>query len=244
MNNQVKPTVLLVEDDSVTAIRISAGLEVNGFFVIAASTLNEAKQLLSQHSIELLVLDIKLPDGLGLELIDTARARNIGILCISTAGELDDRINALQMGADDYLLKPVANAELALKLKNLHARINHQVSGSRLVSRFDRFVCNFESRKVTDEDGGEIDITPGEFDVLGCFLKHPNVTLGRERLISMLSAEDAAENNDRSIDIMVYKLRQKFERNPKSPSLLKTVYGVGYILDCGVTMLPASNYSI
>ena len=231
-NNGAKPIkVLIVEDDPVTSVRIAVGMRINGFEIEEVATLEDARKSIKKTAPDLMVLDILLPDGSGLSLIENARKHNIGILCVSAKGEIEDRLAALHLGADDYIVKPVANAELAIKLKNLYERLNQTSNNNdntRIFLCFADFYCDPLAQCLYNSNNEIVTLTPGEFDVLLVFLQKPKVCISREQIMSLISSDEKIVNG-RSVDIMVHRLRRKLEKDHKKPKLFITVYGRGYI---------------
>ncbi len=220
-------------------MRIEAGLNRKNFEVKTTSTVEAAARQITNNWPDILVLDVYLPDGLGLSLIEQARGKGMGVFCISSMSGLEDRVTALKLGADDYLAKPIANTELAIKLNNLYDRLDRgEPDKPRNLYQFGEYTCDPLAQVVTHVEAGRVDTTPGEFATLLAFVRNAKVALSRERLIQILSSHDKSVN-DRAIDIMVYKLRQKLEVAPKKPTLIKTVYGVGYLFDANVQQVEA-----
>jgi two-component system phosphate regulon response regulator OmpR len=182
------------------------------------------------------LLDIRMPGEDGLSLARFLRAeKQVGIIMLTAAGEVVDRIVGLEMGADDYLAKPVDLRELLARIKAVLRRTERaqaeaeadQPQGARL-ARFGRFTLNLDSHKLFDGSGGEIALTGMEFDLLKAFADNPNRVLTRDQLLNLAHNRDW-EPFDRSIDIRIARIRRKIESDPAKPQVIKTVRGAGYI---------------
>lgn len=233
----MNPRVLIVEDDRITSARLAAALQLNDIIVLQATSIEAAQRILAQKPIDILILDIELPDGSGLELIDSMRSQGKGIICVSVKGEKADRLTALQLGADDYIVKPAASEELIVKIRNLYQRVITQsadADNTRHVYCFADWLCDPLARTVQHVDGSEIPLTPGEFSVLMVFLRQPKACLSRDKIMTHASSQEHVAN-DRAVDIMVHRLRKKFTRAKDKPEIFVTIYGEGYLFNLNVT---------
>lgn len=235
---QAEPVPLLVVDDEPELRSLLAEyFGRHGFDVRCAADAAQARALVAERPPALAILDIHMPGESGLTLARWLREAHphVGILMLTTAGEPVDRVVGLEVGADDYVLKPFEPRELLARaraiLRRLHAGASAAAaapaSGSRHVA-FGRCTLDLERRKLFDAGGAEIEITAAEFDLLALFARHPNRPLNRDQIM------EQAHNRgwdvfDRSIDLRVMRLRRKLEANPDKPEVIKTVRNVGYV---------------
>ncbi len=185
-----------------------------------------------------MILDLGLPGQDGLELARGLRANSdIGIIILTGRGEVVDRVVGLEIGADDYLTKPVSLRELLARVRSVLRRQAaaqaKRVPGAPNQARFAGWSLDFNARKLTASDGSAIPLTTAEFRLLGALVVEAQQPVHRDRLLELV-AEREWTPYDRSIDVLVGKLRQKIEPDPKNPTLIKTERGVGYLLAADV----------
>ena len=219
--------LLIVEDDAFVRGLLGALLESKGYQIVEASTGKEMLAALAQDRFDLVLLDLGLPDEDGLVLLRQIRTKsNIPVIVLTSRFSVEDRVQALEIGADDFLTKPADHREIALRISRLLGRAvqlpSHQV---KVAGR----TLDTEARTVTDKSSQLIDLTRSEFDMLSCFFNAPNRVLSREVLLDGISRGDDPPF-DRAIDVLISRLRKKVELDPKYPKLIVTVPGVGYRL--------------
>ena len=232
----MNPRVLIIEDDRITSARLAAALQINGFAVHEATTIDAAQGILEGDMIDIVILDIELPDGTGLQLIDSLRTQGKGIICVTVKSQDIDKLTALRLGADDYIIKPASSEELIVKIRNLYGRIKNTLDSSdasRGVYRFSNWICDPMARSVHHVNGEDVSLTPGEFSVLMVFLKKPKMCLSRDKIMTYASSQEHVAN-DRAVDIMVHRLRKKFVVADGQPDIFVTVYGEGYLFNLNV----------
>jgi DNA-binding response OmpR family regulator len=236
--------VLVVDDDARLRAMLAEYLTRNGFEVAAAGSCSAAAAKLARDAFEVIVLDISLPDGSGLDLCSELRARgvHVGVVMLSARGDDFDRITGLDIGADDYLVKPCNPREL---LARIHAVLRRTAVGKPLRTRtqtapirFGRCSLDVSSRVLVRDDE-ETHLTAAEFAVLFALVSRPGQTLSRERL-ARLARGRSAGLNDRSIDMQVARLRKLVEHEPARPRYLRTVWGAGYSFAPDGESLPAA----
>ena len=224
------PKILVVDDDSDLRWMVEKYLSKHEFSVTLAEDGEKMREALEQQSFDLAILDINLPGEDGLSLARYLRGNyQIGIIMLSAAAEVFDRIVGLEMGADDYVTKPFEPRELLARVKSVLRRTQGAAQpepGSRV--RFGEFTLDLEAHQLLDDTGQPIALTSMEFDLLKAFAENPNKVLNRDQLLSLSHNRDW-DPFDRSIDIRITRLRRKIEVEPSRPQIIKTVRGAGYI---------------
>jgi len=220
--------VLIIEDDEKTARAISSGLEAGGFSAAVAHTGEEGFFLLNAEPFDLVVLDWMLPGRDGIEILRTLRARGsrTPVLLLTARDAVEDRVLGLESGADDYLVKPFAFAELLARIRSLLRRASPAEALKKTVADL---MVDLEARRVS-RAGRPIDLTPREFDLLAYLLRQPGQVVTRE----MLARDVWSEPNritplDNVIDVHIAHLRRKLDEGHAS-RLIHTVRGVGFVL--------------
>ena len=232
--------ILIVDDDPEIRRLLVDYLARNGFDAIAARDGREMWQALERHSVDLVVLDLMLPDTDGLTLCRNLRAKagsssnpNLPVLMLTARGEETDRIIGIEMGADDYLVKPFNPRELLDRIKSILRRTralppNLAPEAARFLA-FAGWTLDTAERLLTAPDGVVTPLSGGEYRLLRILLDHPNRVLTRDQLTEMIHGREA-EPFDRAIDVQVSRLRQRLRDDSREPALLKTVRGEGYVL--------------
>jgi len=225
--------LLIVEDDELVQALLGAYLKGEGYKISYAGTGKEMLAILSAEKIDMVLLDLGLPDEDGLALTRQLRARStIPIIVITARKGREDRLAALEMGADDYLTKPFDPEELALRVQNLLGRSSGEsgIAGSALntnVINVDGWCIDIGAHIITNPENTEISLTNAEFNLFAALVKAPNRVLSRDYLLDAISRDDDAPS-DRLIDVLISRVRKKIEDNPKKPKLIITVPGCGY----------------
>jgi len=232
--------ILVVDDDPEILRMVSTYLTGEGYGVETATNGTRMGEILKTHAIDLVILDLGLPGQDGLELARLLRANSdIGIIILTGRGEVVDRVVGLEIGADDYLTKPVSLRELLARVRSVLRRQaaaqTKRGSGAPNQARFAGWSLDFNARKLTANDGSAIPLTTAEFRLLGALVVEAQQPVHRDRLLELV-AEREWTPYDRSIDVLVGKLRQKMEPDPKNPTLIKTERGVGYLLAADVEL--------
>ena len=226
--------ILVVDDDPDICTLVSEFLEKNGFKVSIATDGSGLQTVMDQEVIDLIVLDLMLPDEDGLVLCRNLRSRsNIPVVILSSRGGEMDRIIGLEMGADDYLPKPFHPRELLARVKSVLRRSRSlpddaTESDQNACYRFSGWTLDVPTRQLYSPGGEKIFLSGGEFALLKVFLNHPNRVLPRDQLL-VFSHGREIEPFDRTIDMQVSRLRRRLLDDPKSPNLIKTVRSVGYV---------------
>ena len=233
--------VLIVDDDPEIRRLLVDYLARNGFEAIAARDGREMWQMLARHVIDLVVLDLMLPDIDGLTLCRDLRAKSntqgIPVLMLTARGEETDRIIGIEMGADDYLVKPFNPRELLARIKSILRRTRALPPSLRPEPTrclgFAGWCLDTATRLLTAPDGVATPLSGGEYRLLRILLDHPNRVLNRDQLTEMIHGREA-EAYDRAIDVQVSRLRQRLRDDSREPELIKTVRGEGYVLAASV----------
>lgn len=238
-SNPRAPRVLLVDDEEGVRLVLQRFLEGHGFEVLVADSGARAREVLQEPRIDLVLLDIGLPDGNGLALLAELRLRWQGpVLIVSGQGASGERALGLELGADDYIVKPIDLRELLARIRSVLRRApppSVRCPDARLA--FDGLAIAMATRRLTGRDGEDIPLTAGEFALLSALLRRPNELLSRDQLLNTLHGRDAGPY-DRAIDVQVGRLRRKIERDPARPCLVQSVRGAGYLLAARVEPLP------
>ena len=226
-----KACILVVEDEAVSRMKLVAYLQREGFAVKEAATSSEAKKALSEYVVDLVLLDINLPDGDGLQIAGELRAKSeIGIILVTSKTDEIDRIVGIEVGADDYVTKPYNPRELLARIRALLRRSGLAKEDTREIHiyQFGPWELDLQRRSLAAADGDVIKLTRGEYEMLHVFLAHAGTVLSRDFLMSHINHRSWSPN-DRSIDVLVARLRRLLEENPKDPRYIVTAHGEGYI---------------
>lgn len=223
------PRVFLIDDDARLSAMVRDYLIGAGMQIECAPSLAAARELLQRETTDLVVLDLMLPDGDGLdftrELRSDSRWRHLPLLMLSARGEPMDRIVGLEIGADDYLAKPFEPRELLARIRALLRRSAPQEDGD--VLRFGRLEVDPGARQVRI-DGQVRELTSYQFDILMVLAQSPGRVLSRDQIMDALKGHPL-EAFDRSIDVHVSRIRAAIEDDPKMPRRILTVRGAGYV---------------
>ncbi|NWL78555.1 DNA-binding response regulator [Pseudomonas taiwanensis] len=228
------PSVLIVDDDPLIRELLQSYLAQEGYQVRCASTAEQAEASLAESPVDLVMLDIRLPGKDGLTLTRELRVRSeVGIILITGRNDEVDRIVGLECGADDYVVKPLNPRELVSRAKNLVRRVRHAqqpvaAAPSTQLKRFAGWTLDNDRRRLIDQDGSETLLTHGEFQLLSVFLRNAGHTLSRDQLMDQIRNREWLPN-DRSIDVLVGRLRRKLRDDPAEPQLIITIHGAGYL---------------
>ncbi len=226
--------ILVVEDDAVTREKLTGYFEREGYRVTAVENGQEMRAVLAEQTVDLVMLDINLPGEDGLLLTRELRARStVGIILVTGRSDAVDRIVGLEMGADDYVTKPFELRELLVRVKNLLWRISlaaAQPSEPAVADDAVRFgPWRFDiPRRQLSRDGVPVRLTKAEYEVLVAFIANAGRVLSRERLLALTSHRGDGPS-DRTIDVLIRRLRGKMEQDPRDPQLFVTVHGEGYL---------------
>jgi two-component system OmpR family response regulator len=234
-----RPHLLLVDDEAAIREPLSAYLQRSGFRVTEAPNAAEARKVLAGHAIELVILDIMMPGEDGLSLCRSIREQGeLPVILLTARSEETDRIVGLEMGADDYVLKPFSPRELVARIKTIMRRAGgsgaREVTNEATVYRFEGWTLRADDWTLTGSDGVAIPLSTADFRLLQAFVTHPRQVLNRDQLLDLTAGREA-HAFDRSIDNQISRLRRKLEDDARAPRLIKTVWGGGYMFGADVT---------
>ncbi|MBP0600132.1 response regulator [Herbaspirillum sp. LeCh32-8] len=261
---QAQRHILVVDDHLDICEPLAAYLRRQGMQVSMALNAAQARRLLQQQSFDLAVLDVMMPGEDGLSL-----CRHIGeqfgtpVILLTAMSSSADKVNGLETGADDYIVKPFDPQELVARIRTVLRRIRrslpHAAPAAEAVAGavtshaapaqgldqairryvFDEWTLDVERRELRDREGAAVTLSSVEYRLLRVLVEHPNTVLSRDKLLDLTAGADALAF-DRSIDSQVSRLRKKLEPDPRHPSLLKTVWGNGYLFAAQVSAECAS----
>jgi two-component system OmpR family response regulator len=235
------PHILLVDDERSIREPLAVYLGKQGFRVTQVGDAEAARTRLAAYAIDLVILDIMMPGEDGLSLCrHVAATSDVPVILLTARSEETDRIVGLEMGADDYVVKPFSPRELATRAKVVLRRT--QSSGTRQHPpesgsfAFAGWVLKSGERALVDREGVSVPLSTGEYSLLQALVTRPRQVLTRDQLLDLTQGREAAAF-DRAIDNQVSRLRRKIEVDPKNPELIKTVWGGGYTLAAEVKRL-------
>ncbi|MBA16279.1 MAG: DNA-binding response regulator [Sphingomonas sp.] len=235
------PHLLLVDDERSIREPLAQYLTKQGFRVTQCGDAESARARLNAYSIDLVILDIMMPGEDGLSLCRHIRATSeTPVILLTAKSEETDRIVGLEMGADDYVVKPFSPRELAARIKVVLRRLS--AGGTRQHApesgsfSFAGWVLKTGERALVDREGVSVPLSTGEYSLLHALVTRPRQVLTRDQLLDITQGREAAAF-DRAIDNQVSRLRKKIETDPKNPAIIKTVWGGGYTLSAEVTRL-------
>lgn len=234
--SQVK--LLLVDDEASLREPLAEYLSRQGFAVTQAADASKARAILLHDVPDLVLLDIMMPGEDGLSLCrHLIEARNLPVILLTAKGEATDRIVGLEVGADDYVVKPFEPRELVARVRSV---LRRAVKGTAAANSQDDAHYEFEGwqldplkHRLTDPEGSVVPISSAEFRLLIALLGHPKQVMDRDKLLDMVQGREA-HLFDRAVDNQISRLRRKIEADNRDPKLIQTVWGGGYRLACDV----------
>jgi DNA-binding response OmpR family regulator len=235
--------ILAVDDDPSVRQMIADYLSDNDIRVTALPSAKQIGEVMGRDTIDLVVLDLRLPGEDGMEIARKLREQSAGLPIIMLTGRKDeaDRVMGLELGADDYLTKPFSPRELLARIRALLRRSRAQESvadGLQKIRayRFAGWELNVRLRRLTPPGGGNVPLTNAEFNLLAAFLAAPQRVLSRDQLLSFSRLHND-EVYDRSIDTQVVRLRKKIEPQGSKAQLIRTERGAGYLFTVAVEIV-------
>ena len=221
--------VLVVDDDLTVAGVVVGYLERAGHQPLHVADGRKALDTIAADPPDLVVLDLMLPEVGGLEVCRQVRAvhRQLPIIMLTALGEADERIAGLELGADDYVSKPFSPRELILRIESVLRRAGETPPSSGVLSAGPVTVDT--AARIVTRDGAELSLTTREFDLLAYLMAHPGRAFSRAELMQHVWGWTFGDQS--TVTVHVRRLREKIEDNPTEPSLIKTVWGIGYRLE-------------
>jgi two-component system OmpR family response regulator len=237
--NAPMSSILVVEDDPDIRRLVADLLRNEGFAVEEAEGAVAMDAALARMRPDLMILDLMLPGEDGLSICRRIRVNDaLPILMLTAKSDEIDRVVGLEIGADDYLVKPFGPRELLARVRAVLRRGNtHPAAPPVRRFAFDRFVIDFDARQLADDAGGALALTSAEFDLLACFVRRPRRVLTRDQLLDWTRGR-AADPFDRTVDMLVSRLRKKLDAASPSANLISTVRSSGYLFTAQVKALP------
>ena len=236
MDQAATTRLLLVDDEAALREPLADYLVRQGFSVTEAASAAQARSLLKAELPDLVLLDIMMPGEDGLSLCrHLVEAHAIPTILLTAKGEATDRIVGLEIGADDYVVKPFEPRELVARIRSV---LRRSTKGADLADddklfEFEGWQLDPLRRRLSDPEGAMVSISSAEFRLLLAFLEHPRQVLDRDRLLDMVQGREA-HLFDRAVDNQVSRLRRKIEADNRNPVLIQTVWGGGYMLAADV----------
>ena len=221
--NKFNAHILVVDDDDGIRNLVKQYLNKNNFLITTAKNAEDAKEKISIIKFDLIVLDIMMPGKTGLEFtLENKNKINTPIILLTAKGEANERIEGLETGADDYLPKPFEPKELVLRIKNILDKT--KVKNKKRIIEFDNIKIDLNKLLIT-KNNNEFKINNTEKTILEKMINAPGETFSRESIAKLIDLD-----KERSIDVVITRLRKKIEIDPKNPKYLQTIRGAGYVL--------------
>ncbi len=232
MTEPTSTEILLVDDETALREPLAGYLAKQGFTVTQAGSAAEARGRIAAANFDLVLLDIMMPGEDGLSLCrHLAETKRMPVIFITAKGEATDRIVGLEIGGDDYIVKPFDPRELVARIRSVLRRAGRipVEAGEAVVYEFENWRLDPLKRRLIDPEGAVVSISSAEFRLLLAFLDHPRQVLDRDRLLDMVQGREA-HLFDRAVDNQISRLRRKIEPDSRNPQLIQTVWGGGYML--------------
>lgn len=224
-----QPMVTILDDEPQIRLMLSEALNEAGFRTACFSRATEFEAALSTLSPQICLVDLGLPDKDGLALVHRlALESGAAIIIISGRAQVQDKVTGLELGADDYIIKPFDPAEVVARARALLRRGRQITVTAPDTAHFAGWIARFDQFTLQADDGETITFSQAEGEVLRLFLEAPNRVISRSQMQETLGGA-AGESFDRAMDVRISRLRTKLREDPKNPSLIKTIYGAGYI---------------
>lgn len=222
------PLVTVLDDEPAIRQMLAAALEEAGFRTATFARATEFEAALRRTAPDVCLVDLGLPDRDGLALVHRlALESGAAIIIISGRAQVQDRVTGLELGADDYIIKPFEPAEVVARVR-ARLRRDRDGGGTAQTARFEGWTAHFDRYLLVSPDGAETPFSHAEGEVLRLFLEAPKRLVSRAQMQEALGG-GAGESFDRAMDVRISRLRAKLGEDPKSPRLIKTIYGAGYI---------------
>jgi two-component system, OmpR family, torCAD operon response regulator TorR len=238
--NAAQERALIVEDDPITRTMLANYFSNEGYQTVAVGNLVEARAALGERAMDILLLDIMLPDGDGIDFArEIRRDSAIGIIFVTQRNRDADRIRGLEAAGDDYVTKPINLRELLARVRALCRRrgLDRRFQSEETVLTFGAWILDLQRRELSVRNGAVVRLTRGEFDLLAALALARGETLSRDYLVEVVSNR-ALDVTPRTVDALVARLRRKLELAVGQPCPIRTVTGAGYRLEAVVSSAP------
>lgn len=223
-----RPLVSILDDEPEIRRLLSEALETAGFATTSFARAREFEASLAKQTPDVCLVDLSLPDTDGLTLVHKlALEQGAVVIIISGRAQVQDRVTGLELGADDYIIKPFDPAEVVARIR-ARLRSPRTAAQASNTARFNGWVAHFDRYILEDSTGAETAFSHAEGEVLRLFLDAPKRLISRDQMQTSLGGA-ASESFDRAMDVRISRLRTKLREDPKNPQLIKTIYGAGYI---------------
>lgn len=222
------PLVTILDDEPAIRTMLSDALQEAGFRTLSFGRATEFEAALKTAAPDVCLVDLSLPDRDGLTLVHRlALEQGATVIIISGRAQVQDRVTGLELGADDYIIKPFDPSEVVARIR---ARLRREKSSTQTgnTARFNGWTAHFDSYVLEDKTGAQTPFSHAEGEVLRLFLERPKRLISRAVMQETLGGA-AGESFDRAMDVRISRLRTKLKEDPKNPLLIKTIYGAGYI---------------
>lgn len=223
------PNILIVEDDIALNNGISLALRQDNLVLSQAFSMKQAREHLEQHQVDLVILDINLPDGSGFDLCRQIREASSVLIIFLTANDMEvDVVTGLELGGDDYITKPFSLMVLRARVSALLRRMGVAENRDRIV--IDDYIFDFDNLEFYRNDQ-ELSLSKTEQKLLKLLVKNRGITLSRAMLVDKIWTDGAEYVDENALSVAVSRLRNKLEKSPAHPEYIHTVYGTGYLWD-------------
>lgn len=233
MNSNIR--ILVVDDEALTRECLESYFKEEGYDVYSAETAEQAEAILYSHAIDVILLDIRLPGKDGLTLTRELRVHSeVGIILVTGRQDEVDRLIGLECGADEYVTKPFNPREILARTKNLVRRVRHCYESKptdalpHRFKAFERWKLNLDRRQLIDEHQQETQLTEGEFQLLNVLMQNSGRVMTRELILEQIRNREWVPS-DRTVDVLIGRLRRKLGDDPANPKTILTVHGAGYL---------------
>jgi DNA-binding response OmpR family regulator len=223
-------TILIIEDDENLSRGITFTFEKYGYTALCANTLKAGETTFSQHKISLIILDLGLPDGDGLDFCKSIRLKTTIPIIMLTARDMEiDQVSGLMSGADDYITKPFSLSVLRARVEALFRRVDRQDSNLIEIGEYRLNTSSCKLYHITLKETVEILISSTEYRLLYLLMVNAGQILSKEQILAALWDNQGNFVDENTLPVNISRLRAKIEEDPKKPQILKTIYGLGYI---------------